>query len=88
MQGMRKDGPTGMNDHNGWKNYATWNVSLWIENDSGLYYIAKRSRSYNCFVESIKALLTGPIALKTPDDVAWNDTELDLDALNEMIKEL
>ena len=25
-----------MNDYNGWSNYETWNVKLWIDNDQGL----------------------------------------------------
>jgi len=24
-------------DYNGWKNYETWNVALWIDNDQGSY---------------------------------------------------
>ena len=27
--------------YNGWKNHATWNVALWINNDQGIYEFAK-----------------------------------------------
>lgn len=30
-----------MATHEGWKNYATWCVNLWLDNDQGLYLAVK-----------------------------------------------
>lgn len=77
---------------NGWKNYETWNVSLWISNDEGLYDLAKACKHavnpYECFTYSLKEVGHSPISFETPDNVPWNDSGLDIDALNEMIGEL
>ena len=79
--------------YNGWANYETWNVALWIGNDEGLYHEARRCRDYAAFVESMREFgedcgdKTG-ISRETPDGVAWNDSGLDTDALDEMIEEL
>ena len=27
-------------EYNGWKNWATWNVALWLGNDEGIYHAA------------------------------------------------
>lgn len=76
-------------DYNGWKNYETWNVALWIGNGDGLYSEAKRfkHKGYRHFVESLKEL-GGEISIQTPDGVAWNDSGLDIDALDDMLGEL
>lgn len=75
--------------YNGWKNYETWNVALWIQNEEGLYEIAKRfrRRGYKDLVKTFEAF-DGDWAFRTPDGVAWNDSGLDLDALDEMLGEL
>lgn len=78
-----------MEGYNGWKNRQTWNVALWIGNDEGLYHFAKDSGNYDSFVEELKECMGGePISYQTPDGVAWNDSGLDIEALNEMIMEL
>jgi len=77
--------------YQGWANWETWNVALWIENDEGLYHEARRYRSrshpYQEFVASLEGV-GGDIEYRTPDGVAWNDSGLDTDALDEMISEL
>ena len=70
-----------MSGYNGWKNYATWNVALWIGNDEGLYNVAKCAGTYPEFVAVVGSTATD-------DDVAWNDETLDIDALNEMMGDL
>lgn len=78
-----------MSEYNGWKNYETWNVALWIENDEGLYSEAKRYRhkGYKEFAKSLQEL-QGKIGHQTPDGVSWTDASLDLEALNKLLEEL
>ena len=77
-----------MGDYNGWKNYETWNVALWIGNDEGLYGLARECETYHAFKAVVAQLKPEPIGFQTPDGVAWNDSGLDTDALDEMIDEL
>ena len=77
---------------NGWKNYQTWNVAVWVSNDEPLYrcaseYVARRRKagkmpSWNGFCH-----FAGLIGDKTPDGCAWAGTRLDRVALNAMMRE-
>ena len=76
--------------YNGWKNYETWNVALWIGNDEGLYLEARRyrNRGYKDFIKYMLASYGDGTFVATPDGVQWNDSDLDIQALNEMMSEL
>ena len=73
--------------YQGWANYATWNVALWINNDEGLYNLAKvyRHTGYKSLVEMLRDELD---FRETPDGVALNDSGLDIDELDAMMEEL
>lgn len=75
--------------YNGWANYETWNVALWIQNDEGMYQYAKRyKRIKNApYLTLVKNLRLNGIE-KTPDGVSYLDSNLDRQALNEMIRSL
>jgi hypothetical protein len=65
--------------YNGYANYQTWNVCLWIGNDEGLYNFARGCSDYAEFVEAMRE----DGCLETPDSVAWNDSGIDLDEMKE-----
>ena len=67
--------------YNGWKNYETWNVALWIQNDEGFYNVARECDSYTSWLRNI-------CEGSTPDGVNYFGAALDVAALEEMILEL
>ena len=80
--------------YNGWTNYETWNVSLFIQNEYPFYkaachYVEFQNQmefpvQYTEFVQLYCDLLGS----KTPDGVSWTDSELDTDELDEMLSDL
>jgi hypothetical protein len=81
--------------YNGWTNYETWNVALWIGGDEGLYSMAKdyRHQGYRAFADSMRELGEdcgdgAAIYRETPDSIAWNDSGLDIEELDSMMSEL
>lgn len=75
-----------MTTYNGWKNHQTWSIALSIENDVGLYMFAKefRKKGYLAFISALKET----DSIQNPDGVYWDDSNLDIEALDEMISEL
>ena len=74
--------------YNGYKNYETWNVCLWISNDEGLNDFAASCKDYDCFKSGLRELDEhSSIAYETPDNVAWNDSNIDLSEMQEFWNE-
>lgn len=80
--------------YNGWANYNTWNVALWINNDEFLYNEARRyvqdhpGGEIGVYQSFAKEVLVGAGQAKTPDEVPWLADDLDHEALDEMMREL
>ena len=68
--------------YNGWSDWTTWNVALWINNDQTFYSIAKDCRDYMDFLYEMQSMI-GSFA--TPDGADWG--EANIEELNEVIAE-
>ena len=56
---------------NGGKDYETWNVSLWIQNDETLYRLALASAGFQTFMNDM--ISWG--CTETKDGVKWSDAD-------------
>ena len=64
--------------YNGWQNYETWNVALWLQNDEGLYNLASEVGNY---IDTVEVLADCGVT-KTRDGVAFNDPKVNHIQLN------
>ena len=69
--------------YNGWSNFETWNIALWLQNDEMMYKLTRFAESYDECIESLQYAF----GAKTPDGVYWDDTKLNKDELTEMLTE-
>ena len=85
---------TASETYNGWANYETWNVALYINNEYAMYQTAVEwvnetlgwdmSVDYDRFRHTLAELFGS----QTPDGVRWDDDALDHAELTEMLKDL
>ena len=68
--------------YNGWSDWTTWNVALWINNDLCFYNIAKECKNYADFLYEMQYMI-GSFA--TPDGADWG--EANIEEMNEVIQE-
>ena len=68
--------------YNGWTDWTTWNVALWIRNDETFYSIAKDCKDYMDFLYEMQYMI-GSFA--TPDGADWG--EANIEEVNEVIME-
>jgi hypothetical protein len=65
--------------YNGYANYQTWNVCLWISNDEMLNGLADQCNSYDHFKLLLRDVFeTHPVRYETPDGVSWNDSGINM----------
>lgn len=77
------------NEYQGWSNYETWNVALYIQNEASLYQLAKFMRGLRNPYAEFRYIMTDEFeTTRTPDGVSYNDPCLNVDELNAMIREL
>ena len=80
--------------YNGWANYETWNVALWIGNEYAIYKMAqgyvRQCERLNEVVDycDLADVLSMNFGAQTPDGVSWTDiSRLDTSELDEMLEE-
>ena len=90
------DNPSKATTYNGWSNYETWNAALWIDNEYYNYQLAMLPsvKTYKDFVDRMKSSYYSNLDAKydyrngTGDGISWTDPKLNIQELDDKIKEL
>jgi len=67
--------------YNGWENYETWNIALWINNTEGLYHLAQECGNYEDTVDALKELGV----YKTPDGTRYDSSKINRVEINNLV---
>jgi hypothetical protein len=78
--------------YNGYANYETWNVALWIQNDEYLYNTAKAcvefcSDNETPYDKFIRCMFNVDY-FTTRDNVRWDSDAVDFEEINEVLNDL
>lgn len=79
---------------NGWTNYQTWNVALYIQNEYPLYKAAcsyamyQDEMGWDIRFDDFRMFFMDLLGEVTPDGVSYSDPTLDHDELDEMLQEM
>ena len=86
------------NDYNGWTNYETWNINLWIQDDEGFYnamveelrdILDRHENDWeNVSLAEVRGMVRDVIGSKTPDGVRTNDANIDWMEISDALLEL
>jgi hypothetical protein len=71
--------------YNGWANYETWNIALWIQNDVELYNLALTLSDYQ---ELVDVLYQEYGVTETKDGVKFNSPKINHIELDDMMSDL
>jgi len=72
---------------NGWANWETWNVTLWIQNDEGLYSEAQATARSGGTYQDLVAMLYDCGSTETPDGCRWDDPAINPCSMGEVFWE-
>ena len=76
--------PTQTENFQGWANWATWNVALWLGNNEALYKVARQFTHY----DSLIPYLESGFGQMTPGGARWMDPTIDTAALDKMLTDM
>ena len=79
---------------NGYANYETWNVALWIQNEEPMYRVAmayvEQARRFGQKIsyDSLIPALEYRFGQMTKDGTRWMDGRINTEELNEVLEDL